>query len=146
MPCSVYKEMDMKKVFLAVDAGGTKLQALVFDEELHVLSHARTGGVNVNISTQDEVKANIAHCLDELFPTKEDIRVICVYYTFIGPFEIFREILETRFSVERYQPINEGVAGLLAGIQSPMGYAPWPAQARTYTMHSGNPGMNPRRG
>lgn len=122
MPCPLYKEIAMKKVSLTVDAGGTKLHALVFDKTLQVLRQAKTQGVNVNISTANEVRANIAQCLDELFPAEEKIHVLCVYYTFIGPFEVFRELLEARCLVERYQPVNEGVAGMLAGIQSPQGF------------------------
>ena len=79
----------MKKYALAVDAGGTKLQALLFDENMRVIRSAKAGGVNVNISTVEEVEKNMTCCLDILFPEKEDIRIWCVYYTFIGPFELF---------------------------------------------------------
>lgn len=109
----------MKKYFLAVDAGGTKLQALLFDEELRLIRTARAAGVNINISTLDEARANMVQCLDTLI---EDEKVLqCVYITFVGPEPLFRELLEERCTVKRYQPLNEGVVGMLAGMQSPEG-------------------------
>ena len=48
-----------KSYYLAADGGGTKLQAVLYDEELRVVRTARIAGVNTLFKPVDVVRANV---------------------------------------------------------------------------------------
>ena len=53
--------------YLALDCGGSKLEAILFDEHLHLLSRARTGGVNANFISSRQVEEHYRDCYARLF-------------------------------------------------------------------------------
>ncbi len=107
--------------YMAVDAGGTKLDAILFDDQARLMSKAKSGGVNTHSSTEADCLHNIRTCLDELLSGILTPVIARVYITFIGPVELFRHELERRAQVAAYTYLHEGVASLLAGTMRPDG-------------------------
>lgn len=107
--------------YMAVDAGGTKLDAILFDDQLRLISRAKSGGVNTHSSTEADCLHNVRVCLDELLGGILTPKIARVYITFIGPIELFKHELEQRAQVMAYTYLHEGVASLLAGTMHPDG-------------------------
>jgi N-acetylglucosamine kinase-like BadF-type ATPase len=111
----------VKKYFLGVDGGGTKLLSLLFDEDLNFISSGVGGPINPNFSTLDQVKESmiqsITGCLPEGF--REPIQ--CCHITMPGPAELYVELLSERCPVIESRRLSEGGACLLAGIQKKTG-------------------------
>ena len=54
------------KYYIACDGGGSKLEGLLYDEDLNVIRTARQGGVNVLFMDEDAAWNNIVTLMDEL--------------------------------------------------------------------------------
>lgn len=101
--------------YIALDAGGTKINALMFDENLTIVSRALTGGVNLSQTSLEDCTANIRSCLDQLFAAEAPAVIDIVYCTFVGPFKIFVREIQQRTTVLEFICPSEAEAGLLAG-------------------------------
>ena len=99
---------------LTLDGGGTKLNAILFDEDYHVVRRARTSGVNHTQNGREAAAKSVTDCLDAVLP--EGIMEIGdVYAVFVGDARILRETLEKRVRIRRLIFLDEARAGLLAG-------------------------------
>ena len=56
------------KYHLAADGGGTKLLAVLYDEELNIVNTARTFGVNSNFKPKEQVEEEVYRMVEELLP------------------------------------------------------------------------------
>ena len=70
------KEGDLvaQKYYIAADGGGTKLQAILYDEDFNVVRTKKTSGVNSLYKPRDVVEQNIDTLIDELLG--DEVRVI----------------------------------------------------------------------
>ncbi len=99
---------------LTLDGGGTKLNAILFDEDYHVVRRARTSGVNHTQNGREAAARSVTDCLDAVLP--DGITEIGdVYAVFVGDARILRETLEKRVRIRRLIFLDEARAGLLAG-------------------------------
>lgn len=48
---------------MALDGGGTKTLAILFDEDLNLLGMGRGGGMNTNFESMDVVKEHLSACI-----------------------------------------------------------------------------------
>ncbi len=55
-----------KKYYIAADGGGTKLQAILYDENFNIIRAKKTSGVNSLYKPRDVVEKNIDSLIDEL--------------------------------------------------------------------------------
>lgn len=55
------------KYYVAFDGGGSKIEAILFDENLHMISHARSGSMNVQSTPRDLLVQNAHDCVKNLF-------------------------------------------------------------------------------
>ena len=101
-------------MYLAVDGGGSKIAAVVYDRELHPVCEARSGGVNITQNTLEDIKAHICECVSQIARHTDEIEE--VDEVFVGGKEIFEEELAARVQVKGIRRIAEPVAGLLAGV------------------------------
>ena len=105
------------KRLLSVDGGGSKLHAILFDSDFHVLGTGHAGGVNLNNTTEPDARANIKECLDQVFsgsagtPTAIDT----LYVVFVGKLAMLQADLTNRCAVRETIPMTEPEAGLMAG-------------------------------
>ena len=83
------------KYYIAADGGGTKLQAVLYDETLHVINTARVSGVNSNFKPVERIAAEMHHLAAELIP--EDIDGIeNVTLSVVGDGEMLLDALKSR--------------------------------------------------
>lgn len=101
------------KYYIAADGGGTKLQAILYDEELHVVNAARTFGVNSNFKPLEHIEAEVRQLAAELIPA--DIGEIeCVSMSVVDGGELLLESLEGHCSVKNRCSYGEGEVALAA--------------------------------
>jgi N-acetylglucosamine kinase-like BadF-type ATPase len=100
---------------LAVDGGGTKLSAVLFDEEFRLLGRGMSGGVNINHTTIENSRANVVDCLSQVFGGQPPAHIDKLYVVFIGPVKLLYEELEKTTTLGEIIGLNESNAGLLAG-------------------------------
>lgn len=113
--------MPVKKYYMGVDGGGSKLVSILFDQDLNLISTGGGGSINLNFATLDEVKASmvqsITKCLPEGF--KEPIQCCCI--TMPGPADLYIKLLSDFCPVLEQKSLSEGTICLLAGIQKQKG-------------------------
>ena len=102
--------------YISFDAGGTKLDGVLFDGTGRVLSAARSGGTNHSSGTAEARLQNIAACVDSLFAAAgEDIPCIEALYG-----HAFGEMQDYVDAVQRHCPCGsvkwcgEGSLGVLS--------------------------------
>ena len=101
------------KYYIAADGGGTKLQAILYDEELRMVSAARVSGVNSNFRPVGHIAAEMRRLVRELVP-EEVSEVECVCVSVVGDMELLREALGERCVIKGCQAYGEGEAALAA--------------------------------
>lgn len=100
--------------FVSVDGGGTKLNAIWFDENLKLLGRARAPGVNGTITPREEYRAHIRGCYDALFGGRapdriDELFVVC------GSGPDYADCLPEGTALSRMTSLGEIHGGLLAG-------------------------------
>lgn len=102
---------------IALDGGGTKLNAILFDEHFRVVRRARTSGVNYTQNGREAAAASVSQCLEELLPDEpgEKTEIGDVYAVFVGDTSVLRECLRKRVRFRNMYILEEAYAGLLAG-------------------------------
>ncbi len=103
-----------KKYYLAADGGGSKLSALIYDEEFNIVSAAKTDGTNTVFKPGELVHSNIDKMLDELIPNYVS-ELEGADYCIVGNDGYFVEALKKRLSVKRLTERLETYIGLAAG-------------------------------
>lgn len=56
------------KYYIAADGGGTKLQAILYDENLHIVDTGRMSGTNTILRTEEEVREDMRVLIRGLIP------------------------------------------------------------------------------
>lgn len=105
--------------YLALDCGGSKLEAILFDEHLHLLSRARTGGVNANFISSRQVEEHYRDCYARLFAGISFRRLTSI----VGncALEPAGNCLPAGVTCEALEYVSEGAMGLLASRHYPDG-------------------------
>ncbi len=57
---------DEKRVFLAIDGGGTKTEFVLFSEDGHIIRHARTGSTNINAVGEEKAVSELIYGIDRV--------------------------------------------------------------------------------
>ena len=101
------------KYYIALDGGGTKLQGILFDSNYRMLSSGKSGGINRNVHSEEQVNAHIRECIGQLFQQSEVQinRIECVFVSWNADFAA---------AIEHYCPcgevvlVGEGCLGILS--------------------------------
>ena len=101
--------------YLSFDGGGSKLNGMLFDGDLKLLSVARAGGINTTQGTLDDCKGNIESALDQLFADFTPQKVDIMYYTGVGVFPLLVEAAKKRAEIAETVHMDEPMGGLIAG-------------------------------
>ena len=99
---------------ITLDGGGTKLNAILFDERFRVVRRARASGVNHTQNGREAAAISVSDCLNALLPP-ETTEVGTIYAVFVGDARILRECLNKRVRYQNLILLDEARAGLLAG-------------------------------
>jgi N-acetylglucosamine kinase-like BadF-type ATPase len=102
-------------LILSVDGGGSKLRMVLFDDEFRLLGKGMSGGVNINQTSPEDSRANVADCLGQVFGRKPLAHIVKLYVVFVGPVNILYEELAKYTTVRETVALSEAKAGLLAG-------------------------------
>ena len=103
-----------KKYYLAADGGGSKLSALIYDEEFNVVSTAKTDGTNTVFKPRELVHTNIDNMLNELIPSSVT-ELEGADYCIVGNDGYFDKALKNRLPIKRMTQRLETSIGLAAG-------------------------------
>lgn len=98
---------------ISTDGGGTKLAAILFDDDLNLIRHGISGPTNTNFSPMETVRANIADCLSQAIG--EASRVDTLYICIVGPSEVMVEEAQRRTEIGHFEDVVEGRMSLMAG-------------------------------
>ena len=110
----------MKKYYMAVDAGGSKVHLLLFDAEFNRIDFGIAASSNPNVVPISEISRNMAKTYEWLFDRNPEIRHFSgIYICSLCPAEILLEPMK-EFSVtyENVCTIDEGRMGMYACCRS----------------------------
>lgn len=101
------------RYYIAADGGGTKLQAILYDENLHIVRKARMRGVNSNFKPIEQITSEMRQLADDLIP--ENISEIegadvCI----VRDTQLFFNVLKEKCSIREQCIYNEGENALAA--------------------------------
>lgn len=106
-------------LYLSADGGGTKLQVLVYDEQMRLFGRGQSGGTNTNFTKPETVQAHMEQALDQALAGCTEIDT--AYITIVGPGHLFESLLRERVVVKRAIFHGEALAYLLAGALTDTG-------------------------
>ena len=100
---------------LSLDGGGTKMNALLFDERFQVVARGRGRGVNTTQNSPEQAEEHVRECLEQALP--EGLTELgTVYVVFVGDARMLERVLRERVpKIGRIVFFGEDVSGLLAG-------------------------------
>jgi len=102
------------KYYVAFDGGGSKLAAILFDENLVPISHAIGGSMNTHSTDPDHARKNAAACCHALLEGTGVTEIDCVYGVF---YKFVAEELGKIVKVNRTDDQGgEGLLSLLAAL------------------------------
>lgn len=100
---------------LSLDGGGTKLNALLFDENYNVIARGRGRGVNTTQNSPEQAQAHMCECLEQVLPAGLE-ELDTVYVVLVGDAQMLECVLRSRIKrIGRIVSMGEDVSGLLAG-------------------------------
>ena len=118
------------KHYLAVDSGGTKVQAILYDESFCPIKACRVGSMRDNTTPQDIILRNIDTLIDSL-----SLRGMTITRMSGVWFEVLEKALERICNVESYVSYGESNVGLnAAGIKGD-GYCAIVGTGATFACH-----------
>ncbi|HBN83842.1 MAG TPA: hypothetical protein DDZ89_08355 [Clostridiales bacterium] len=112
----------MKKYYMAVDGGGSKLISILFDDSLNFVSTGRGGSINGNFASMDEIKKSMLDSITACLPEGFHEPIQCCFITMPGPAELYVQILQSICPVMEMKRLSEGSICLLSGIQKKSGH------------------------
>ena len=105
------------RYYIAADGGGTKLQAILYNEDFQIIKTAKMAGTNQNFIPVEQIRQQLAQLAEELIP--EDITEIegadmCI----VGDESVVEKALKQRCPIKDCRFLGEGPAGVSAnGVQ-----------------------------
>jgi len=97
--------------YLAIDSGGTKVQAILYDEHLHPIQISRVGSMRDNTTCEDLIRQNMEQLRDELCLTPETV-IECI--SGVGVSGDMVTFLQESCQVRSVDYLNEGIVALNA--------------------------------
>jgi len=86
----------MKNINLSVDGGGTSLRIVAFDDDLNLIAQSKSGPVNPNFETVENIGENMSNAIKllfaELLNSAGDFEIKKIYRTIVGSVRFFDEI------------------------------------------------------
>ena len=106
----------MPTYYVAADGGGSKLQAILYDENLQIRKTGRVAGVNTLYKPADTVKANVESMMAELLEGIDgDLYAdLCL----LGAKDVMEEALHRFGSVREVRFYSEPAVGLAAAFRT----------------------------
>ena len=104
------------KYYIALDGGGSKLQAVLFDENYNYISSAKSGGTNESSTSREDVVVSSEKCFRDLIGNRNIDEIECVYGVFTTT---VKESLSNVIKVNKFDDRGgEGAIGIYAAFVS----------------------------
>ena len=102
------------KYEVTLDGGGSKLQAILFDEEYRCVATARSGNINMNFASAETIEKNVENCFRDLLKNVSPSCIECVYGAFVGDTQKALDQLNRLVPIKESDIVGEARLGLLA--------------------------------
>jgi len=103
------------KYYIAADGGGSKLLAILYDENFNVIRHCKLSGVNSNFKPVDAVRVNFSQMLDALLT--DDIKEVeAADICFVGAQSIWSSIIKDEPRIKSTESRSEFHIALAAAL------------------------------
>ncbi len=107
------------KYYLSVDAGGSKVHLLLFDEAFHRLDFEVAASANPNLTPKEHIITNMRRAFTQMFERNPQVKSLsCIYLCSVCPPEILLQPLAEFVTHERILQLSEGEMGMYAGCVS----------------------------
>jgi len=116
----------MMKHYISMDGGGSGLAALIFDENLKLIRHTRSGPTNPFFTPEEEIIGHMTHCLDVCIGSLPVIEAM--YHGNVGMKDALVAEAQKRATIKFQARIVEGRMAIMAGAGTDRGLV---AQAGT---------------
>ncbi len=108
--------------YLAMDGGGTKLLAILFDDRYNLIATARSEGTHLSVYPIETVRRHVADCYADLFQgLPRPLHIECLY-TICGDSKMFGALLPDGITLGDTHNISEPISGLYAGTAQKTGF------------------------
>ncbi len=110
-----------KSYYLAADGGGSKLQAILYDEDFRIVRTGRVAGVNTLFKPAEVVRQNIESMMKELLEGAEEGYVPSITAAdlcMVGAGDMMRDVLERMGSGTKITFHSEPAVGLAACLRT----------------------------
>ena len=112
----------MSKYYVAADGGGSKLQAILYDENFRVIRRGRVAGVNTLFKPVDVVSTNVENMIRALLQGENGeppiTEITAADLCLVGAGDIVRAALSRFATVENIYFHSEPIAGLAAALKT----------------------------
>lgn len=98
--------------YVAAEGGGSKLLAVLYDEQFNILNTARTTGTNLTCRRQEDVIASMEDVIDRLLDGFDVTRILRLDQALLGCRDTFDRILEKHAPVLKTVHTEEGRTAL----------------------------------
>lgn len=106
--------------YLTFDGGGTKIKAVIFDDNFNVISYKQSGGVNLNFYKHDDVELHINESIGEVIHDANTV-ISSAYGVLVGCDDRIREQIQNYMPQTIIKYFGEEMFNLLSGVFSPYG-------------------------
>lgn len=117
LPAATAKGRLVVGLKLSIDSGGTKMCAVLFDDQFQFVASGRGGSANTNFDSAGQIAAQIDKCLAPILAACAGQTIERVYVTSLGTFDEFIRGLRGSVTVREAYSLSEGQACLRAGMQ-----------------------------
>lgn len=100
---------------LSIDGGGTKINTLLLDENIHLLGRGTAGGTNLTQVPAVVARQQMRDSLTQAFSAECPEEIDIAYVILVGDANALQEELRNFTHVKRYVFLGEAQGGLLAG-------------------------------
>ncbi len=107
--------------YMSVDGGGTKIIALLYNDNLKLLGKGSGGGVNPRFEKRENIENNIEMCIRDCFNGLKAVYINRLYVSMVGSADALRRKLSAYAKVQEVIALNEGEISLPGAIQSRKG-------------------------
>lgn len=111
------------KYYISADGGGTKLISILFDENFRLRGVGRSGSVNVNFASREEVRRHMEESIGECLKTARPESLEMVYFAGPGPVDLYEEVLRGMVKTAAVTRLSEGAQCVYAGLLKDSGIA-----------------------
>lgn len=112
----------MSRYYIAADGGGSKLQAILYDENLRIIRHGRVPGVNSLFKPTDIIRTNVERLIKDLLQSQNGeppiTEIAAADLCLVGSGDIVKETLSRFAVVQQLHFHSEPVVGLAAAMKT----------------------------